>query len=94
MYNAVQYTLFESTELSQKTPLSAEALTDAKNRVDTIESLIMSYLDSLRKNATFPDDATADNKEDPTVLLWTLHFAAQHYNALGAHVSRALGRFE
>lgn len=90
MYNAVQYSMFESNELDAATVLPADALADAKERVGVIESLVVAYVDSLRSGGTFPEDTGSEKKEDPTVLLWTLHFTAQHFNALGFHVSNIL----
>ena len=56
---------------------SCKTLYKDASRVKTIEEVISSYITTLRANNKFPG---SDKEEDPTVLLWTLVFAAQHFN--------------
>lgn len=56
---------------------SCKGLYKDASRVAVIEELVVGYIASLRKTGKFPG---SEQEEDPTVLLWALVFAAQHYN--------------
>eukprot|EP01147_Barroeca_monosierra_P002928 gene2927-8175_t len=66
---------------------SVERMYSNENKVALIENLITSYITCLRKYGTLHEGDAV--KAPPTVLIWCLHFAAQHYNHLGQY-DRAL----
>ncbi|KAI9268981.1 NMDA receptor-regulated protein 1-domain-containing protein [Phascolomyces articulosus] len=48
-----------------------------KEKLATIEKLVLGYRESLEKSGGFTPDGQT---EPPTALLWTLYFIAQHYD--------------
>lgn len=54
-----------------------------KEKAKTIEELVLSYLKTLEGKKPLLEGAK--NPPSPTVLLWTMYFAAQHYDRLGQH---------
>eukprot|EP00455_Lapot_gusevi_P000459 TRINITY_DN1020_c0_g1_i5.p1 TRINITY_DN1020_c0_g1~~TRINITY_DN1020_c0_g1_i5.p1 ORF type:complete len:606 (+),score=183.13 TRINITY_DN1020_c0_g1_i5:520-2337(+) len=58
-------------------------------KAETIESLILQYIQNLKANAKF-GDADQDNSEDPASLQWAYLFAAQHFDYYRRDTARAL----
>lgn len=54
-----------------------------KEKTKIIEELVLSYLKTLE--AKKPLVEGGKSPPSPTVLLWTMYFAAQHYDRLGQH---------
>lgn len=52
-------------------------------KIDIIESLLLQYVDALKKVGHFSvEDATSGVKEPASALLWVYYFLAQHYDHL------------
>lgn len=89
-YQVVMVETVESLRLSAKQLPSAAAIADSKERIGILEELILSYIETLRVHGKFEGE---DGETDPTLILWTLFFAAQHYQMLGEKVSMLFEMF-
>ena len=58
-------------------------------KIDVIESLMKTFYENLKGNLSFDSDESTSGSEDPTRILWTAFFLAQHYDYLG-HYEEAL----
>lgn len=55
------------------------ALYSNKTKADTIEKLILQYLENLLKSGTFGPEPS-ETKQPASALLWTYYYAAQHFD--------------
>ena len=58
-------------------------------KVQQIENVVDSFIAHLQSKQRFSDDGAAE-EESPSCLLWTLFFAAQHYDHRGQQRSQSL----
>ncbi|XP_012255757.2 N-alpha-acetyltransferase 15, NatA auxiliary subunit [Athalia rosae] len=52
-------------------------------KVDTIQSLLLEYVDALKAHGHFSDDDRDLPRGPASALLWTYYYLAQHYDHLG-----------
>lgn len=60
--------------------MSVRPLYTNADKVALIEKLVVGYLTNIDASGSF---TAGGEKESPTVVIWVLHFLAQHYDRLG-----------
>lgn len=60
------------------------SLYEDKSKVETVESLLLGFVDSLKKIGKFTESEVNNGPKEPaSALLWTYYYLAQHYDYLG-----------
>lgn len=57
----------------------SRSLYQDRSKAETIEKLILQYLDNLSVNGTFGPDPS-ETKQPASALLWAYYYAAQHFD--------------
>lgn len=63
--------------------VSLRSLYTNKDKVETIESLLLQYKEALKSHGHFSDLEKENMKEPASALLWAYYYLAQHYDYLG-----------
>lgn len=63
--------------------VSLRSLYTDKEKVETIETLLLQYKEALKAHGHFHDLEKDNMKEPASALLWTYYYLAQHYDYLG-----------
>lgn len=54
-----------------------------QQKVDTIQALLLEYVDALKAHGHFSDKDKDLPREPASALLWTYYYLSQHYDHLG-----------
>lgn len=68
------------------------SLYEVRSKADTIEKLILQYIENLEKNGNFSSDVN-EIKQPASALLWAYYYAAQHFDHKN-ETNRALSYIE
>lgn len=63
--------------------VNLRSLYTKKDKVDTIQSLLLEYREALKIHGHFNDQEKNNPREPASALLWTYYYLAQHYDHLG-----------
>ena len=65
---------------------SAGGVTDSSclpKKIEIIQSLLKTFYTNLKSYSSFDSDEESRGSEDPTQILWTIYFLAQHHDYIG-----------